>query len=71
MEKASWDGFHKCWISVLLLSSIVGCVSCSSNRTKTPTKMVDEMAENCRRGMGEASVHQEDGELDVNVKCAK
>jgi hypothetical protein len=54
-----------------IMLSIAGCVSCTGADVKSPTKMVDEIAENCRRGMGEASVHKEEDELDVNVKCAK
>lgn len=66
MEKASWDGFHKTWISiVLLLGFLVGCTSCSTNETK----MVDEMAENCRGGMNNARVHKEGNETDVYVGC--
>ena len=55
----------------IICAIVVSCQGCSGTDIKSPTQMVDEMAENCRRGMGEASVHKEESELDVNVKCAR
>lgn len=64
--------FWKPILFIAIVSAIVAsCQGCSGTDIKSPTQMVDEMAENCRRGLGEASVHKEEGELNVSVKCAK
>lgn len=65
-----FDIFHRNWIYATLLL-VAGCTGCAmfGGDEKPPEKLVDEMAENCRSGMAEGSIHKEDDEMDAKVKC--
>jgi hypothetical protein len=64
-----WNKFHKRWIYALVLL-FAGCAGCAALGGKSgEAGLVDEIAENCRQGMGTAAVHKEDDELNVSVKC--